>query len=505
MDELQPNPLGCQKFESNVFRREKCKHCAHTWQFHRGAISEAVVQSFTASQRDSQAARAAAEASAKAKARATARERRRAHSAVEDQWLRGDVADLDHDDSFSDANSDGSGEFRMVDRGELGDLRPAEASSSTAVFRVVNLIDFSECNQPAHPRGQRDSLSASSPVTSPSGAWAAAAQMAPPIFSEAPPPMSSATHRASAASHSQPTGFSTPMRSKDDVLLEEIQYLRQMLADCNEEKRIQVAIVRDELVDKQRTIEALSRQPAPAGGALLSSAAAAAAAGCPAAQMEVSRTAVGHEEGWQMTPSRDARAFREQQMELERREQELRRSLLQLQQQEERLADQLLQSEAQGRSLRAELEASAKQRRELERSQLESHRKLAAREEELQKSRFRLAWWEAGEEALAATISETEVAKWERDFKQATQRSLARLADRRLILACSEAAAAATMAATESMLCKICFDASIACALLPCRHHAFCMPCCRRVESSREPVCPLCRTRVTGLFETFAG
>jgi hypothetical protein len=30
-------------------------------------------------------------------------------------------------------------------------------------------------------------------------------------------------------------------RSKDDVLLEEIQFLRQMLADCNEEKRIQAA------------------------------------------------------------------------------------------------------------------------------------------------------------------------------------------------------------------------------------------------------------------------
>ena len=32
-------------------------------------------------------------------------------------------------------------------------------------------------------------------------------------------------------------------RSKDDVLLEEIQFLRQLLADSNEEKRIEAATV----------------------------------------------------------------------------------------------------------------------------------------------------------------------------------------------------------------------------------------------------------------------
>ena len=81
-------------------------------------------------------------------------------------------------------------------------------------------------------------------------------------------------------------------RSKDDVLLEEIHYLRQMLADSNEEKRIQVptlscrsgtrgfvgmstwgseavwlpslcwkvAIIRDEVAEKQRVIDELRSQ-----------------------------------------------------------------------------------------------------------------------------------------------------------------------------------------------------------------------------------------------------
>merc|ERR1719502_2634512 len=40
MERLSDNPAGCQCFEPNQFRQDKCVHCSHMWQQHRGVISE---------------------------------------------------------------------------------------------------------------------------------------------------------------------------------------------------------------------------------------------------------------------------------------------------------------------------------------------------------------------------------------------------------------------------------------------------------------------------------
>lgn len=53
-----------------------------------------------------------------------------------------------------------------------------------------------------------------------------------------------------------------------------------------------------------------------------------------------------------------------------------------------------------------------------------------------------------------------------------------------------------------SILCKICYEQDVSCALEPCRHHAFCLSCSQRLISLKQ-ICPLCRQPVTGLIQTF--
>lgn len=58
----------------------------------------------------------------------------------------------------------------------------------------------------------------------------------------------------------------------------------------------------------------------------------------------------------------------------------------------------------------------------------------------------------------------------------------------------------------DNTVCKICFDREPSCTLLPCRHHAFCAPCAYQVMHSApgRAHCPLCRTLVTNVLETYA-
>ncbi|CAJ1351915.1 unnamed protein product, partial [Effrenium voratum] len=195
--ELRVNPDGCQRFEANIFRRERCKHCGHPWHAHLGAIDADQLARFQSS-RASGGGGSGSGPSGKAKAKPKAAPRA--------EWL------------FEDADEGGSGsdgEFRML-AGEDLELVARPRSSSSSV-KIVNLVDFGECNPP--------------------------------------------TREGRLATSAAP-GFTMPMRSKGDVLLEEVHFLRQMLADSNEEKRIQVAIVRDEVAEKQRVIDELRHQAA---------------------------------------------------------------------------------------------------------------------------------------------------------------------------------------------------------------------------------------------------
>ncbi|CAL1152761.1 unnamed protein product [Cladocopium goreaui] len=294
-------------------------------------------------------------------------------------------------------------------------------SSSTSSVKIVNLVDFEECNPPASPRHVRAaSPSSRTALVTVSLACQGAAL---PRFGLCPTELESATAAGAAP------GFTMPMRSKDDVLLEEIQFLRQMLADCNEEKRIQVAIVRDEVAEKQRVIDELRSQAIAAQATLQA--------------MKHGREVMSRVES--------------------------------LEAEVELAKGQVLSLQERCRELE-----SSKQHHEAEGIRLKG----------------KLDFWEASDESLAVS-SEPAVSAWDSALREACQSSLRRLADRRVALRVASY--------KEVAVCKICYDRPVSCALLPCRHHAFCTSCAERVEQSRDQACPICRTAVTGRFDTFSG
>lgn len=127
------------------------------------------------------------------------------------------------------------------------------------------------------------------------------------------------------------------------------------------------------------------------------------------------------------------------------------------------------------------------------------HDSMQAHLSEFRGMRKRLMWWEAPAEELACCSTIGEVAVWENEITEEFQRVLGRLADRRV-----ELKVAAALRSFDPTLCKICFDQQSSCALMPCRHHAFCTECATNIFRAQKP-CPLCRREVTGIFETYAG
>eukprot|EP00931_Biecheleriopsis_adriatica_P086988 TRINITY_DN61516_c0_g1_i1.p1 TRINITY_DN61516_c0_g1~~TRINITY_DN61516_c0_g1_i1.p1 ORF type:complete len:464 (-),score=94.41 TRINITY_DN61516_c0_g1_i1:174-1544(-) len=456
MDDLQSNPVGCSSFEPNVFRREKCKNCGHPWHQHLGVISQAALAEFSSLRQQAVEARTAARAKFKAQA---GTKKRRAHRAVEDGWFFDREQDSDGI-SGDECDSDGEG-FRMFVGQDL-ELAPIDhksaSSSGSKPLKIVNLIDFLECNPPA-------ALPTSTSTGAASGSSSSVASAASSSSSLAT--SSSTLASSQTQTNSVAAGYSMPMRSKDDVLLEEIQFLRQMLKDTNEEKRIQVAIVRDEVADKQRTIDELRQQVAVAEANLTK----------PSAPLTFSTAPAKRHEMHEMHQLRNiSDGFR---------------------QEVENLLAENREKEACISTLQADFEALSTKVKVLESTCQDLHAAQENNEVALTENRHRLDWWEAPQHALSEITSESEIIAWEGAFREASQKTLGKLADRRIELRFA--------AAMDAALCKICYDRPVSCALLPCRHHAFCTPCASRVESSREPACPLCRTTVTGLFETFSG
>jgi hypothetical protein len=113
----------------------------------------------------------------------------------------------------------------------------------------------------------------------------------------------------------------------------------------------------------------------------------------------------------------------------------------------------------------------------------------------------RLQRKEVPQEAASAVTSEVELLEWQRELTEDMHKALSRLQERQLQLRLENR----IEEARDAALCKVCYDRPAACALLPCRHHAFCPLCAERLRRSRDPMCPLCRVKVTGVFETFVG
>jgi len=559
--ELSANPSGCSNFEPNLFRRERCKHCGRSWTLHAGAISdEALVEN---QQRMAEAASSqlGRQAAAKAQARAKTQARLVRERAVEDSWLFGDPNDVGSDeilDASSDGDSDRSG-FRMFFSSDLagGGARPEAADRASSLGRlptVVNLIDFRECNvaddRPRAPApadvadaaGQTAFAISPSPTSAASwlaGGFArdAAGAKASSSSSAAAASSSSATVAGASAARSSPRGRSSPTpvpsagqgglptglrrdgdsmpsassaparlqvacisatqteceedargqlgrqlnegtgKRQEQALLEEVQYLRQMLADADEEKRIQLAIVRDELAEMQRVMDPSSDANVHARKKQCSA-------------QEVQDATDRLRAGFELELDAHRAEVEQIRHELDtcrKSEMSIRLAVSSLVHQTQVLTDKLQDRE---RSLN-----------EMKRISDQNMRKARELEVELRETRSQLSLYEVTDESLRSAGTETVVVEWEQKLRATANAALQRLAERRIELR----VAAHAVAAAESSLCKICFDRPSSCALLPCRHHAFCTVCARAVLNGAAPSCPLCRSKVSDLFETYAG
>lgn len=240
MDELVPNPDGCSRFEPHAFKKDKCKHCTRLWTHHKGVISPDQVAVFVKARQKAleEKAKAEAEAAAKAQAKARAAKAKKQNRTAEDAWFfegRASAASPWHGDS----DSEGEAGFKMLDAVDLFRKTPSEKPQSK--FKVTNLIDFSECAAQSQPIKRR-TLKRASRVE--------AQLLSVPEENSVVAKVANTPPRALAHNPS----------SSNEALHAEIRHLRQRLEDAQEEMKIQVEIVRDEVAEKEEEIDALKRR-----------------------------------------------------------------------------------------------------------------------------------------------------------------------------------------------------------------------------------------------------
>lgn len=473
-----------------------------------GCISAATVAGFTEARARAAQSRASAEAGARARDRAEAQQRRLQQRAVEDNWYLDDVP-APADSASSDSEHDG---FQML---SVQDVQRASASSSSSnrTLKVVNFIDFGECNvraPSAAPTARRHCPSADPHPVSWAFGIGTSSSSSSGASASSPAPAASDGMRRSA-------GFAVPMQSREDVLLDEVALLRQMLADASEEKKIQLSVVHDEVSEKQACINELARRHAESEAMLQT-------AGAEVEQLRIARSVGAARcsgEAHEAAVAEDGGASQRSVSELEamlaqsdRRARACERQAAAAMEAAMREAQGLREAhdnsmsalraeyqEFERRSLQAVGEYEAGRRaaeRSLEELRASAAAKEKRQEKELWQAKERLKRWTAPLAAVASIRNEAELVAWERDLRDEVQHALGRLADRRVELR------VAAQATPEMGLCKICFDRPASCALLPCRHHAFCIACGKKVVMARRPTCPLCRVPTSGLFETFA-
>mmetsp|Transcript_2039 Transcript_2039/g.4610 ORF Transcript_2039/g.4610 Transcript_2039/m.4610 type:complete len:534 (+) Transcript_2039:141-1742(+) len=276
MDELTPNADNCPRFDPNPFKKEKCKNCGRLWNEHLGVIDKSIVQGFIKAKQKVLEEKQKAEEEVRAKAKAKALAKKKQNQAVEDEWYFDGSGSNDKAGivpEVPEADSDDDLGFRMFNRDELEsapiDARLRREVEANRKLKVVNLIDFGECDVPedTSPFGETGGdgnffhASSGTPDPLPEAAAPARTSMPPPQIRAG-----SGNVRTTSAPQLQ---LPTPARSSgthppadEEALRFEIEKLQQMLWDANEEKNIQVAIVRDEVLEKQNMVEELMRHRA---------------------------------------------------------------------------------------------------------------------------------------------------------------------------------------------------------------------------------------------------
>lgn len=185
------------------------------------------------------------EEDAKQQAREKALAKKRNNQAVEDEWLFNCSKDELLQNIQPDSDDETDTGFRMftpnnndVSSSHFNRPKPAERP-----LKVVNFIDFSECNVQDVPQDVHTA--------------------APLIEHEEGTGNSGPMEHSSAAMPRTmvgPDDFCSQSILGQQDLIAEIQHLRQLLADAGEEKAIELAIVRDEVDERQRLISTLKQE-----------------------------------------------------------------------------------------------------------------------------------------------------------------------------------------------------------------------------------------------------
>jgi len=248
-----PNPDGCERFVPNPFKKERCKECRRPWTEHKGAIDEALSASFIEAKRKAADDKLKAEASAKEKARMKATAKKKAQQAVEDEWLFDGAKD---EKTLAEADSDDDLGFRMFTASDMDfesqRQRGVEPTVSKKEVKVVNLIDFGECQAEEDDLPVPETTSATSVVSLGGGSASESTASATAV----PAPGAALAGAESAPPQAASEG------AEVEGLRSEIEYMRQMLANAKEETNIQVAIIQDEVVEKQQKIDELVKEAA---------------------------------------------------------------------------------------------------------------------------------------------------------------------------------------------------------------------------------------------------
>eukprot|EP00930_Biecheleria_cincta_P045392 TRINITY_DN31293_c0_g1_i1.p1 TRINITY_DN31293_c0_g1~~TRINITY_DN31293_c0_g1_i1.p1 ORF type:complete len:482 (+),score=171.36 TRINITY_DN31293_c0_g1_i1:56-1501(+) len=255
MEELSPNPEGCQKFEPNQFKKEKCKSCGFLWAQHKGVISDEIVQGFLKAKQKVVDDKAKKEAEEKSAAQAKKLAKKKQNQAADDEWLfDGHAAEDAASKTTADDDSDDDFGFRMFSPAELAvagvSSRSGGNPGGSRQLKITNLIDWGECDVPDEQE-----------ETPPAPAETIEASHGPAMSSFAEVPVVASGNSTGLDLGLRESRPSVPSVGASDHL-EEIQYLRERLATAEEEKQIQVEIVRDEVKEKQQQVDDLTKQTA---------------------------------------------------------------------------------------------------------------------------------------------------------------------------------------------------------------------------------------------------
>lgn len=199
MDDLVANEHGCPCFEPNPFKQAQCKSCRSPWYQHKGVIDEELLRSYIESRRKASLDKQKKEDQEKRTLRAKKALKKRSSGAVEDSWLFDAAAEGNDEEAYTDSgDEDGDAGFKMLSEREL-DKSLATSERREATLKVVNLINFGECDLP---------------------------------------------EEEAALDPSQACEYPLSFESQ----LQEVEYLRQRLASVHEEKRLEMDILQEKVM-----------------------------------------------------------------------------------------------------------------------------------------------------------------------------------------------------------------------------------------------------------------